>query len=949
MVMPNFDDITKILAIIGTVLGGIVGINKGLEAYRKKQRSRQLPAGDFPFEVFKPHSSDLLKHIMGGDEKNPLADYKIPYQERQPDRNVRQELEDAFSENNWVLILGKSGLGKTREAAHLAEVLNQEGWTVLKLADQVGEWLDVPKEFPSQISPDDKLLFFLDDLNRWMYAGNPHEIHPKAGEELARPLRESVQERLPRLLQYFEHQGKSPYVRVIATARDEHEPDKVGDTSPWDKLQWEKYKSFWQQFRRYSLVEPSEGAVVSLLTDCVAAAGLRGVSEEYGQIARRNDGTFQNIILNLDKARNRGLTVNNKEFSPKLDETWRERYNYVVQLYPLAVYAYDAVELLRTLNLWLTPPMLSATTKHLLRGRGVRRWWQEWQLRSVLRYLVTTKQILKPKDGQIEAKKTGAVDVGRYLPVILQLLGQMAKKYPTYPVAAECFDCGKALHKMGLYEDAISSYDHTLKIKPDADQAWNNRGVALSDLGRKEEAITSYDNAIEINPDYHIAWNNRGNALSNLGRNGKMLTKLCEAITSYDNAIEINPDGHEAWYNRGLALSDLGRKEEAITSYDKVLEFNLDDHEAWYSRGLALSDLGRNEDAIISYDKALKIKPDYHTAWNSRGNALSNLGCDGKALTKFYEAITSYDKALEFKPDDHEAWYNRGLTLSDLERKEEAITSYDKAIEFKSDYHEAWHNRGLALSDLGRKEEAITSYDKAIEFKPDCYRAWGNRGLALSNLGRKEEAITSYDKVLKIKPDDYQAWGNRGIALSDLGRKEEAITSYNEVLEIKPNDHNAWGKQGIALSDLGRNEDAITSFDHALRIKPDDHKVWCILGLTLSTLGRNDEAITSYDQALRIKSDDHKVWCIRGLTLSALGHNDEAIASYNRALLLSPNDAEVYYNKACCYGLQKNIDLAIDTLQQAINLDSECRELAETDSDFDGIRQDDRFQSLIGA
>jgi hypothetical protein len=106
-------------------VSGIVGTNKWLETRRKAKRVRQLPAGDFPFDVIKLRSPDLLKQIMGGDEQNPLADYKIPYQERQPDRSVRQDLEAAFTEKNWVLILGKSGLGKTREAAHLAEVLNQ--------------------------------------------------------------------------------------------------------------------------------------------------------------------------------------------------------------------------------------------------------------------------------------------------------------------------------------------------------------------------------------------------------------------------------------------------------------------------------------------------------------------------------------------------------------------------------------------------------------------------------------------------------------------------------------------------------------------------------------------------------------------------------------------------------------------------------------------------------
>ena len=710
--MPNFAEIAKLIiekwellaAIV--VLGGASGIGGALyvgwQNRRKANRIRQLPAGDFPFTVIKPRSPDLLKQIMGGDEQNPLADYKIPYQERQPDRSVRQELEAAFTEKNWVLILGKSGLGKTREAAHLAEVLNQEGWTVLKLRDQAGEWLDVPKMFPSEISPDDRLLFFLDDLNRWMYADNPHEIHPKAGEELTRPLREPMQERLPRLLQYFEHQGKSPYVRVIATARDEREPDKPGDTSPWEKLQWEKYKPFWQQFYCYSLVEPSEDALVSLLTDCVAAAGLQGVPAEYGQIAQRNDGTFRNLTLNLDSAQSRGLAVNNQEFSPKLDETWRQRYNKVVQRYPLAGYAYDAVELLRTLNLWLTAPMLSATTKRLLPGRGVRRWLQAWQLRRVLRYLMTTEQILKPKDGQIEAKKTGAVEVGRYVPAILQQLGQIANQDLTYPVATEYFGCGNALYELSRYEDAISSYNKALEIKPDYHEAWTNRGTALSALGQKKAAIASYDKTIEIKPDDHVAWTNRGTALDDLGQQEA-------AIASYDRALEIKPDNHIACYNRGLALSNLGQQEAAIASYDRALEIKPDDHEAWCNRGLALFHLWQKE----------------------------------AALTKLCEAIASYDRALEIKPDLHEAWYAHGIVLS------------------------------------------------------------------------------------------------------------------------------------------------------------------------------------------------------------ASGSYEEALMSFEQALQIQPRYANAHYNKACCYSLQKNIDLAIATLQQAIILDSENRELAKTDSDFDGIRDDERFQAVI--
>ncbi|MEM9005535.1 MAG: tetratricopeptide repeat protein, partial [Cyanobacteria bacterium P01_F01_bin.86] len=74
---------------------------------------------------------------------------------------------------------------------------------------------------------------------------------------------------------------------------------------------------------------------------------------------------------------------------------------------------------------------------------------------------------------------------------------------------------GHLLAAQNLHEEAISSYDQALEIKPDYHEAWYNRGISLKNLGRYEEAISSYDQALKIKPDYHEAWNNRGISLKN--------------------------------------------------------------------------------------------------------------------------------------------------------------------------------------------------------------------------------------------------------------------------------------------------------------------------------------------------------------------------------------------------------------------------------------------------
>ena len=307
---------------------------------------------------------------------------------------------------------------------------------------------------------------------------------------------------------------------------------------------------------------------------------------------------------------------------------------------------------------------------------------------------------------------------------------------PEFSSGLFVWDLGNALLNLGRYEEAIASYDKALEIKPDQDEAWNNRGVALGNLGRYEEEIASYDKALEIKPENDAAWVIRGLALANLGR-------YEEVVVSCDQALEIKPENDAAWVIRGLALANLGRYEEVVVSCDQALEIKPDFDQTWYYRGMALYDLGRYEEAIASYDKALEIKPDYVEAWYYRGNSLGNLG-------RYEEVIASYDKAIEIKPDNEEAWNNRGVALANLGRHEEAIASYDKAIEIKPDDDSTWGQRGLTLMNLERYEEAFKSYDKALELNPDNANAWYNRACCFALQNQIESAIENLAKAISL-------------------------------------------------------------------------------------------------------------------------------------------------------------------------------------------------------
>jgi len=187
------------------------------------------------------------------------------------------------------------------------------------------------------------------------------------------------------------------------------------------------------------------------------------------------------------------------------------------------------------------------------------------------------------------------------------------------------------------------------------------------------------------------------------------------------------------------------------------------------------------------------------------------------------------------------------------------------------------------------------------------------QGLLFATAGKLEEAIAAFDQAVAIKPDDHDTLYNKGIALGKLERYVEAIAAYDQALAIKPDYHNAFYNKGNALCYLGRYEEAIAAFDQALAIKPDDQDALNNKGNALGNLGRYEEAIAAFDQALAIKPDYHNA----------------------------------FYNKACCYGLQKDVVKAVEFLQQAIGLNPKYREDAKTDSDFDGVRDDERFRAVV--
>ena len=710
--------------------GGLVALGTAfyniINSVKKKHRSRRIPRNTFAFEVIKPQSKNLKQQIFGGKYNDSLADHNIPYQQRVANRNIRKELQQILEEHRWLLILGRTGIGKTREAVELAERYNNLGWTVFYF--KPGEWLDVPARSPEEFGTERKLLFLLDDLNRRMHRSN-EEKNPRAEESLSEPINVPLQERLLSALEKYEQFCGKAEILVIATARNEKESRFQGEANPWEQLQWQRYPKLWQRFTVYDLPEPDDDAIVDVLAATISNTDITPKPEQYPKIASSNDRTFRNVVENLRRLENDGLPLNIGNYRPSLGKTWEKRYQEAVKRYPAAKYVYDAVDLLRQFDISLEKFIIQPTANLIVKGNIWERLWCSFQIRYALNYLVEIERIKNPRDGQIKAKGY-RVEAGEYASSLTNLFLRLTDKFPQKLENSQ-MSFGRYLLKIKCYEEALNYFTILIKLFPQNADFWSGRGNALRNLKRYEEAITHYDKALEINPSYESAWNGKGNALSGLKR-------YDDAITCFDKALEINPLFEYAWAGQGNMMRDLKHYEEIITCFDK---------DAWTARGNALRSLKRYDEAIICYDKASEINPLFKPAWSNR--ILYYL-----MLQQYNKALEDLNRAIELKEDNDWNLYLRALAYKALNQPDKAQTDFANAIKLaKPKYEENpqdWQNTlNLALYYLAFDD--ISTAKQLYEFViyQDVLQ------------GYIDMAIRDLDDFLTVFPNHKEAQGMR--------------------------------------------------------------------------------------------------------------------------------------------------------------------------------------------
>ena len=269
-------------------------------------------------------------------------------------------------------------------------------------------------------------------------------------------------------------------------------------------------------------------------------------------------------------------------------------------------------------------------------------------------------------------------------------------------------------------------------------------------------------------------------------------------------------------------------------------------------------------------------------------------------------------------------------------------------VEKKELTAQGWLERGHIFGLNYELDEAIRCFTQAILLNPS-FEAYFNRGIMRRENGDLDGAIQDYDLAIQINPNQVQTYNNRGNARRDTGDLEGAMSDYDTAIRIKPNAARVLINRGIVRRIQGDLDGALADFIKAISRKPtavDFTEASYNRGLVFQLKENFEEAATYYKQAIATASYHVMARTALMSILRRLGKSAEADHQEKIARDLVSRDNE--YNRACFEAICGNADKALELLQLGLQKKQATKAWAKLDRDLKNIRNDPRFNELIG-
>lgn len=349
---------------------------------------------------------------------------------------------------------------------------------------------------------------------------------------------------------------------------------------------------------------------------------------------------------------------------------------------------------------------------------------------------------------------------------------------------------GNALFKQKRYEDAISYYNKAIKLNPNQEVLYSNKGTCEKCLKEYKEAIRDYEKALEINPKNTKNMNRLASVYIIKGKIGdaKIMQEKALNLEPYNSTFREQMTSIEKILEDEVKLEDKIKdkkfedaEEVCKRLIEKVSDFSelklkyiqvlienvkLTDALQYINKEINFEDKKSNEQfdyltaLCLYYDGQYEKAKKQINLMKSKGNSIDTKDLLNKVSTiesvknkaneifkqkKYEEAIEEYTKILEFDPNNKKfnslILANRALCYQKLNKNVEALRDSNQSIKLNPFYARGYIKRGNVYMELKMFDDARADFQKAKDLDPNVTGVEGY----LNDANKKAESARKRD------------------------------------------------------------------------------------------------------------------------------------------------------------------------------------------------------------
>ena len=262
--------------------------------------------------------------------------------------------------------------------------------------------------------------------------------------------------------------------------------------------------------------------------------------------------------------------------------------------------------------------------------------------------------------------------------------------------------------------------------------------------------------------------------------------------------------------------------------------------------------------------------------------------------------------------------------------------------------------------DPRREERVMRICSRAVEIDPYYADAWALLALAQCSLRYQfarevDDGFAAAHSALAIDPGIAEAHLPMFKRLQERRQFEAAAAEMEAAIRLGPESWSVNKEAGRFYLMRRDIESATRHYEKAVELLDSDFHAWAMLTSCYQALGedakRREAAKKMVSESQRAIQQDPSNGAALGILAGGyalLGETEKTREWIDRALLIDPDNLNMRYNFACVLACLGDKDASLKLLQSTLAVAGEYQvRIAETDTDFDSIRDDPRFQKIL--